>query len=53
MNRYENHILNTARQAVDMVERVGAPKLFVHLETYHMNIEEKGIANGILTAREH
>ncbi len=53
VNRYENHILNTARQAVDMVERVGAPNLFVHLDTYHMNIEEKGIANGILTAREH
>jgi D-psicose/D-tagatose/L-ribulose 3-epimerase len=53
VNRYENHILNTARQAVDMVERVGAPNVFVHLDTYHMNIEEKGIANGILTAREH
>ncbi|WP_062211441.1 sugar phosphate isomerase/epimerase [Aureimonas sp. AU12] len=53
VNRYENHILNTARQAVDMVERVGASNVFVHLDTYHMNIEEKGIANGILTAREH
>ncbi|RYD30544.1 MAG: sugar phosphate isomerase/epimerase, partial [Verrucomicrobiaceae bacterium] len=33
VNRYENHILNTARQAVDMVERVGAPNVFVHLDT--------------------
>ncbi|MFL4993104.1 MAG: sugar phosphate isomerase/epimerase family protein [Microvirga sp.] len=53
VNRYENHILNTAEQAVDMVERVGASNVFVHLDTYHMNIEEKGIANGILRAREH
>ncbi len=53
VNRYENHILNTAEQAGEMVERVGASNVFVHLDTYHMNIEEKGIANGILRAREH
>lgn len=53
VNRYENHLLNTARQAVDLIEKVGAPNLFVHLDTYHMNIEEKGIANGILIARDH
>lgn len=53
VNRYENHILNTGAQAVAMVERVGAQNLFVHLDTYHMNIEEKGIAAGILAARDH
>ncbi|WP_075215173.1 sugar phosphate isomerase/epimerase family protein [Mongoliimonas terrestris] len=53
VNRYENHLINTGRQAVDMVERVGMDNVFVHLDTYHMNIEEKGAANGILAAREH
>lgn len=53
VNRYENHIINTAEQAVEIVERIGAPNVFVHLDTYHMNIEEKGIANGIIRAREH
>lgn len=53
VNRYENHILNTAAQARAMVEKIGAPNIFVHLDTYHMNIEEKGIANGVLTAGEH
>lgn len=53
VNRYENHILNTADQAVSLCERVGAENVFVHLDTYHMNIEEKGIANGIIRAREH
>lgn len=53
VNRYENHLLNTAAQTVDMIERVGAPNVFAHLDTYHMNIEERGIANGILAAREH
>lgn len=53
VNRYENHMLNTAGQTVEMVERIGAPNVFVHLDTYHMNIEEKGLANGILKARDH
>ena len=53
VNRYETHLINTGRQAVDMIERVGADNMFVHLDTYHMNIEEKGVANGILDAREH
>ncbi len=53
INRYENHLINTGQQAVEMVERIGAENMFVHLDTYHMNIEEKGVANGILAAREH
>lgn len=53
VNRYENHMLNTADQTVRLIERIGAPNIFAHLDTYHMNIEEKGLANGILRAREH
>lgn len=53
VNRYENHLINTGWQAVEMIERVGAENMFVHLDTYHMNIEEKGVGNGILDAREH
>ena len=53
MNRYENHIINTAAQAVALIERVGADNMFVHLDTYHMNIEEKGMGNGIIVARDY
>ncbi len=53
VNRYETHLINTGWQALEMVEKVGADNLFIHLDTYHMNIEEKGIAQGILDAREH
>ena len=53
VNRYENHIINTGWQAVEMIERVGAENIFIHLDTYHMNIEEKGAGNGILDARDH
>jgi D-psicose/D-tagatose/L-ribulose 3-epimerase len=53
VNRYENHLINTAAQAKWMIEKVGADNIFIHLDTYHMNIEEKGAGNGILDAREH
>jgi len=53
VNRYETHLLNTGWQAVEMIERIGADNMFVHLDTYHMNIEEKGIAQSIVDARDH
>lgn len=53
INRYETHLLNTAAQSVAMIERIGAANVFLHLDTYHMNIEEKGIGNGILAGRDH
>ena len=53
VNRYETHLLNTGWQARQMIERIGSENIFIHLDTYHMNIEEKGAANGILDAREH
>ena len=53
INRYENHLINTGWQAVEMIERVGADNVFIHLDTYHMNIEEKGAGNGILAARNY
>lgn len=53
VNRYENHMMNTTEQVVRVIEHIGAPNVFLHLDTYHMNIEEKGQANGILKAGEH
>jgi D-psicose/D-tagatose/L-ribulose 3-epimerase len=53
VNRYETHLINTGWQAAAMLDRIGAENIFIHLDTYHMNIEEKGVAMGILAAREH
>jgi D-psicose/D-tagatose/L-ribulose 3-epimerase len=44
VNRYETNLLNTAEQALQFADEVGAPNLGVHLDTYHMNIEEAGLA---------
>ena len=46
-------IMNTASHAVAFIERVGADNLFIHLDTYHMNIEETGYADGFLSAGQH
>ena len=41
VNRYETSLVNTAAQALELKERIGRDNVKVHLDTYHMNIEEK------------
>lgn len=53
VNRYETHLLNTGWQARDLIERIGNDNVFIHLDTYHMNIEEKGVVNGIIDASKY
>lgn len=52
VNRYETNVLNTARQAVEYVGQVGRPGLGIHLDTYHMNIEESDMTAPVLDAAE-
>lgn len=40
VNRYESNLVNTATQALQLIDEIGADNLFVHLDSYHMNIEE-------------
>lgn len=41
VNRYESPLVNTCEQAVRLADMIGAPNVRIHLDTYHMNIEEK------------
>ena len=50
INRYETYLINLASQAEAMLDRIGEPNVFVHLDTYHMNIEEKGFYDPIVAA---
>jgi D-psicose/D-tagatose/L-ribulose 3-epimerase len=52
VNRYETYLINLASQADAMLDRVGEPNVFVHLDTYHMNIEEKGFYDPITATGE-
>jgi D-psicose/D-tagatose/L-ribulose 3-epimerase len=49
-NRYETHLLNTSTQALAFLEMLDEPNVTIHLDTYHMNIEEKGIGGGLRNA---
>ena len=48
VNRYETNIANTAAQGVELCKMIGAPNVKVHLDTYHMNIEEDDAERAIL-----
>ena len=47
LNRYETDFINTCDQALKMVNDVNEAALFVHLDSFHMNIEEKDPAKAI------
>jgi D-psicose/D-tagatose/L-ribulose 3-epimerase len=52
VNRYESNLFNTARQGLDYLEEVGSGSVRLHLDAYHMNIEEADHATPIVEARD-
>ena len=40
-NRYEVFLVNTAAQAAELADLIGEDNVGIHLDTYHMNIEEE------------
>ena len=40
INRYEANFLNTASDTVAFIKEIASPALGLHLDTFHMNIEE-------------
>ncbi|MDQ6772104.1 MAG: sugar phosphate isomerase/epimerase [Candidatus Dormibacteraeota bacterium] len=53
LNRFETSFVNTAEQAMEIVERVASPGLGVLLDTFHMNIEEPEPAAAIRRCAGH
>ncbi|MDX1657646.1 MAG: sugar phosphate isomerase/epimerase [Nitriliruptorales bacterium] len=47
INRYETYLLNTSDQAVALLEQMDVPNAYVHLDTFHMNIEESSFSEAI------
>ncbi len=39
-NRYETNVVNTVRDCLVLADDIGADNVVVHLDTYHMNVEE-------------
>jgi D-psicose/D-tagatose/L-ribulose 3-epimerase len=53
LNRFETDFINTAPDAVRLVEAVASPHVKIHLDTFHMNIEEKSFGEAIRCAGRH
>lgn len=52
VNRYETNVINTAEEALVLLDAIGSPNVRVHLDTYHMNIEEADFATPVLQSRD-
>lgn len=53
MNRYESDALNTIEECVRSIQRFDSDSLKLHIDTYHMNIEEDQIGRNILAAGKY
>jgi D-psicose/D-tagatose/L-ribulose 3-epimerase len=47
VNRFESNLLNTAAQAIRFVDAIGEDNVGIHLDTFHMHIEEADAAAAI------
>lgn len=50
VNRYESNVINTAGEALAYLDDLGSDNVAVHLDTYHMNIEESNLWQPVLEA---
>ncbi|MBI1177382.1 TIM barrel protein [bacterium] len=50
LNRFETDFLNTCDQGLKLIKAVKSPAVKLHLDTFHMNIEEKNQAAAIKKA---
>lgn len=50
VNRFESNLLNTTAQGLQFLKDVGRDDVFLHLDTFHMNIEEADPAAAIRMA---
>ncbi len=50
INRYESYVFTAADEVLDMIESIGSNNLGLHLDTFHMNIEENNFYDPIIRA---
>ncbi len=50
VNRYESNLLNTSAQTVEYIKECTSDNLVVHLDSYHMNIEENDFRQPVFDA---
>jgi D-psicose/D-tagatose/L-ribulose 3-epimerase len=53
LNRFETHFLNTGADAAALCEAVGHPNVGILYDTFHGNIEEKKLGDGLRAVGKH
>ncbi len=52
INRYETNIFTTAQETVDFLEKYKLDNCYVHLDTFHMGIDERDFKKAIYACRD-
>lgn len=52
INRYESYVCTGAEETLDLICRSGAKGLALHLDTFHMNIEESDFFRPVILAKD-
>lgn len=52
VNRFENFLINNCDEVLAYLEEVDSPNVGIHLDTFHMNIEEDSMVSAIFKAKE-
>lgn len=50
VTRYESYLLNTSEQGLKLIDMIDEDNVFLHLDSYHMNVEEKNFYDPIKLA---
>jgi len=50
LNRFETDFINTVDQSLQLIRDIASPAVYLHYDTFHMNIEEKDQPKAILRA---
>ncbi len=53
INRYESYVCTSASDVIRIIDRVKSPNLGLHLDTFHMNIEEADFYHPVVGAGTH
>jgi D-psicose/D-tagatose/L-ribulose 3-epimerase len=51
VNRFEQWLINDAREAIALCDAIDSPAVKVQLDTFHMNIEESSFRDAILMCK--
>jgi len=53
INRYETNFINTLREGVSFIKKLGLGNIKLLPDTFHMNIEEASLSGSLITAKDY